>query len=162
MKQIKILLVAMLLLVLGPIGLQAQEAILATGGDATASGGSVSYSVGQIIYTTNSDVNGSVAQGVQQPFEISEVSGLEDANGIRLKCTAYPNPTMDHLTIRIDNYNITGLSYQIYDLQANLLEDKKLSGSETLISMEKLAPAIYFLKITDNQKEVKIFKIIKN
>jgi hypothetical protein len=39
------------------------------GGEATGSGGSVSYSVGQVVYTTNTGINGSVAQGVQQPYE---------------------------------------------------------------------------------------------
>ena len=44
----------------------AQDAIPATGGDATGSGGSASYTVGQIGYTTNTGTNGSVAEGVQQ------------------------------------------------------------------------------------------------
>ncbi len=32
---------------------QAQESVNATGGDATGSGGTVAYSVGQVVYTTN-------------------------------------------------------------------------------------------------------------
>ncbi|MFM2191538.1 MAG: hypothetical protein RLZZ118_495, partial [Bacteroidota bacterium] len=45
---------------------QAQQATTATGGDATGSGGSAAYSVGQIVYTTHTGTTGSVAQGVQQ------------------------------------------------------------------------------------------------
>ena len=57
-------------LLLGLGGLQAQESPTAAGGEATGSGGTASYSIGQVVYTTNTGTNGSVAQGVQQPFVI--------------------------------------------------------------------------------------------
>jgi hypothetical protein len=63
--------VAFLLLGLG--GLHAQESPTSTGGDATGAGGSSSYSVGQVVYTTATGINGSVAQGVQQAYEISVI-----------------------------------------------------------------------------------------
>ena len=53
------------------IELQAQEIPIASGAVATGIGGSSSYTVGQVVYTTNTGSNGSVAQGVQQPYEIS-------------------------------------------------------------------------------------------
>ncbi|MCB0409870.1 MAG: hypothetical protein KDD29_06595, partial [Flavobacteriales bacterium] len=49
----------------------AQENTVSSGGDALGVGGSASYSVGQVVYTTHTGVNGSIAQGVQQPYEIS-------------------------------------------------------------------------------------------
>ncbi|MFT7299094.1 MAG: hypothetical protein ACI9WO_001916 [Sphingobacteriales bacterium] len=52
-------------LFLGLGGLQAQETVPATGGEATGNGGSSSYTVGQVVYTTNTGTNGSVAQGSQ-------------------------------------------------------------------------------------------------
>jgi hypothetical protein len=82
----------------------AQESVNATGGDATGSGGSASYSVGQLVYTTNSGTDGSVAQGVQQAFEISVVLGIEEANEIKL--SAYPNPTTNYLTLNIAEFEI--------------------------------------------------------
>ena len=42
------------------------QVLSASGGDATGSGGSVAYSVGQIVYTTSTGTTGSVAQGVEQ------------------------------------------------------------------------------------------------
>ncbi|NQT76401.1 MAG: T9SS type A sorting domain-containing protein [Bacteroidetes bacterium] len=163
MKFNKLILGAIFLLLFGLAGLQAQEAILASGGDASGSGGSICYSVGQLAYTTHTGTNGySVAEGVQQPYEIQTPTGLEEAPGIQLECLAYPNPAKDHLTLKIDNYDNENLSYQLYDLQGNLLQNKKLTGFETTILIGKLIPASYFLKITDNQKEIKIFKIIKN
>lgn len=51
--------------------LQGQSTIPATGGNATGSGGSVSYTAGQATYQTSEGTTGTVAQGVQQPYEIS-------------------------------------------------------------------------------------------
>jgi hypothetical protein len=142
----------------------AQEAVTIAGGNASGSGGSASYTVGQIVYTTKTGSSGSVAQGVQQPFEISVVSGINEIPGILLQCSVYPNPTTDLLILKIDASATPGfqsLSYQIYDMNGKLLLSKKLTGNETSISMENLVPATYFLKVIQSDKEVKAFKIIK-
>ena len=57
-----------LLISICTLQVQAQKAIVACGGSATSSGGTVEYSIGQIDYTDNSNVAGSVNQGVQQPY----------------------------------------------------------------------------------------------
>ncbi len=162
MRHKRLKLSAVLLLGLGLTGLQAQESINATGGNASGSGGSASYSVGQVVYITHTGTNGSEAQGVQQPFEISEVTGIEEAKGITLQCSAYPNPTTDFLTLKVENYDNTNLSYQLFDMNGKLLENKKIDSNQTSIVMSNLVPASYFVKVTDNNKEVKTFKIIKN
>ncbi len=51
--------------------LQGQSTIPTTGSTASGSGGTATYTVGQITYKTFSGTNGTVAQGVQQPYEIS-------------------------------------------------------------------------------------------
>jgi hypothetical protein len=165
MRHKKLKLSAIILLGLGLTGLQAQESVNATGGDASGSGGSVSYSVGQVVYTTNIGANGSVAQGVQQPYEISVVTGIEEAKGINLSVTAYPNPTTDYLTLSIDastTLSIQSMSYQLYDMNGKLLQSEKITGNQTSIVMSNLVPATYFVKVTEGNKEVKTFKIIKN
>ena len=161
MRHKKLKLSAVLLLGLGLTGLQAQTAVTATGGDASGSGGTVAYSVGQVVYTTNTGTNGSVAQGVQQPFEISVVTGIEEAKGINLMVSAYPNPTTDFLTLKVENYDNTNLSYQLLDMNGKLLESKKLECNQTSIVMSNLVPVTYFLKVIQGEKEVKTFKIIK-
>jgi hypothetical protein len=150
------------LLGLGLIGLQAQESINATGGDASGSGGSASYSVGQVVYTTNTGTNGSVAQGVQQPYEIWVVTAIEEAKGINLLVTVYPNPATDYLTLRIDELDISNLSYQLYDIQGKLLRNEKITSNQTSIAMSNLMPATYFVKVVQGNKEIKTFRIIKN
>lgn len=143
----------------------AQESINATGSNASGSGGSASYSVGQVVYTTHTGTSGSVAQGVQQPYEISVVTTIEEAKGINLSVKAYPNPTTDYLQLKVDastTLSIQSMTYQLYDMQGKLLQSEKLTGSQTDIIMSNLVPGTYFVKVIQGSKEVKIFKIIKN
>ncbi len=72
--------------------MRAQQTPVAAGSNATGSGGTVAYSVGQVIYTTNSSGSGTVTQGVQQPFEISAVVGAGNPD-INLGMTCLSNPT---------------------------------------------------------------------
>ena len=162
MRHKRLKLSAILLLGLGLTGLQAQTSVNATGGDASGSGGSASYSVGQVVYITNTGTNGSVAQGVQQPFEISVVTAIEEAKGINLSVSAYPNPTTDYLTLSIEELEISNVSYQLYDMNGKLIQSEKIIGNQTSIVMSNLVPATYFVKVIQGNKEVKTFKIIKN
>lgn len=162
MQHKRLKLIAILLLGLGLTGLQAQTSTNATGGNASGGGGTVSYSVGQVVYTTNSGVNGSGAHGVQQPFEISIVTGIEEAKEINLLVSAHPNPTTDYLTLGISEFDTSNLSYQLYDMNGRLLQNEKITGNQTRIAMSNLVPATYFVKVLHNQNEIKTFKIIKN
>lgn len=147
---------------LGLTGLDAQEAIPATGGNATGSGGSVSYSLGQIAYTTSSGLGGSVARGVQQPYVISVVDGVDEPDGISLNYLIFPNPTTDFVQLKVENFQSEILSYRLYDLNGKLLENKKINESETRINMRTLANSTYFLKIIERNIEIITYKIIKN
>ena len=161
MRQKKVKLIAVLFLGIGLTGLQAQSTIPASGGNASGGGGTVSYTVGQIVYTTNT-ADGSVAQGVQQPYEISVITGIEEAQDISLEIVIYPNPATDFIKLKIENYEVQNLRYQIYDINGSLLLSNKVEGNETSIAMSNLLSATYFLKVTDNNKVIKTFKIIKN
>jgi len=167
-RKVKVLGVATLLtFTLSLSTVQAQENINATGGNAAGSGGSLSYSVGQVVYATNTGTNGSVAQGVQQPYEISTVTGIEEAKGINLSVTAYPNPTTDFLTLEVKEFDFSNLHFQLFDINGRLLQSEKITGTQTSIVMSNLVPATYFVKVIvksqgiASQQEVKTFKIIK-
>lgn len=140
----------------------AQTSVNATGGDALGSGGSASYSVGQVVYTTNTGTTGTLEQGVQQPYEISVVTGLEEVKGINLSLSAYPNPTTDFLQLEVESEKLKDLSFQLYDMNGKLLQSEKITGNQTSIVMSNLLPATYFVKVNQSNKEVKTFKIIKN
>jgi Secretion system C-terminal sorting domain len=139
----------------------AQQATIASGGNFTGSGGNMSYSIGQIMYTTNNGINGSIAQGVQQPFEISTVLGIDETQ-IQLDLTAYPNPTSDYLILSSNNSDLTELSFELIDSTGKLIETRKIKNTIETIRMEDLPDANYFVKVDSNGKVIKVFKIIKN
>jgi len=144
---------------LGIGGLYAQESPTTTGGEATGTGGTASYSVGQVVYTTHTGTNGSVAQGVQQPYEISTTVGINETT-INLELSVFPNPTIDYLTLKVDAF--TSVSYQLVDIQGKVIENNKVTATSTSIKMEGLPSATYFLKVSKNNASVKTFRIIKN
>ena len=141
-------------------GLFAQETVSATGGDATGTGGSSSYTIGQVSYTTNTGGNGSVAQGVQHPYEIFTSIGIEQTE-INLELIAYPNPISNNLTLSVGNYNKEKMVYQLYDMQGKLLESKKVKNIITIINMQNLPVSTYHLNILYNNALIKTFDIIK-
>lgn len=139
----------------------AQESGNTTGGNASGSGGSASYSLGQVVYTTNTGTNGSIAQGAQQPYEISVVTAIEEAKGINLLVTAYPNPTTDYLILDIPDFHLFPFTFSLYDMNGKLIQSEKITGNQTSIVMSNLVPATYFVKVIQGSKEVKTFKIVK-
>jgi hypothetical protein len=139
---------------------KAQESTNSSGGDATGSGGSVAFSVGQVVYTTTTNPAGIVAQGVQQPFEISIVGLNEAATNISL--TAFPNPTADNLTLQLSDFKTEKLSYQIYDLQGKQLNSQPIVAPQTTIEMKSLPNSTYFIYVVNQEnKKVQSFKILK-
>ena len=164
MQCIKLRILTVLLLTLGITGLHAQETISSGGGNASGSGGSVSYSIGQVLSDYQTGVNGSLSQGVQQPYEIWIMNGLEEFADITLDYRAYPNPATDFILLKVDNNNIplSTLTLFMYDLNGKLIKSLKVNDIETIIHMENYKPAVYYLKVIQGSKEVKTFKIIKN
>jgi len=146
------------------IGLQAQETMTTSGGEASGEAGIVSYTVGQVAYDTHTGIAGSVAEGIQQPYEISVVIGIEESE-INLNIAAYPNPVNDHLILKMsdDSFIENRLTASLYDMKGSLIKQQIVVNNETTIDMADQTAGIYFLKIqSETQKEIKTFKIIKN
>lgn len=144
------------------ISVSAQTAIPATGGTAAGSGGTSTYTVGQVFYITNPGSSGSVAQGVQQPWEISVVTAIEKTEGITLSMKVYPNPADDVLTLTIDPFEDKDLRYMLYDMNGMLLQEKKIEESLTEIPLVNYSSTMYLLRIVNNRQEIKVFKVVKN
>ena len=157
MKAKKLLLIAAYL---SCTQINAQETITTSGGNASGSNGSTNYSVGQVVYTTDYGTTGSVMHGVEQPFEIQVVLGVDDLN-ISLELSVYPNPTTSLLYLEVKKYDLEDMQYQLFDLNGRLLERNRITTESTTIQMERYPMDLYLLKVFDHHKEVKTFKIIK-
>jgi len=141
----------------------AQSGPVSTGDKIKGPGGTVDYTVGQVVYMPSSGSNGSALQGMQQPFIIQAVTGLS-IREIDLSMVLYPNPTSDFINFKIDKENIdfSNCSYSVFNLNGEQVLHGVIRESETLIPMKDLASATYFVKAFINKVEVKAFRVIKN
>jgi hypothetical protein len=137
-----------------------QEAVSASGGEATGSGGTSSYTVGQLLYSTNTGSNVSIIQGVQQSIELLTLSNLE-LTALTLSAVTYPNPTSDYIVLALRNSQLTDLSYVICDLQGRIVRKGSVQQQDTTIAMQTLAIGAYILKVNQDNHALKSFKIIK-
>jgi len=180
----KILLVVVFILPI--IGLLAQTQVTAGGGEASSSAGIVSYSVGQVAYQSYITSNGTIAEGIQQAYEISTLIGIEDKTISLVQVVLYPNPVTDYLILSVKTQDIASqkpqdvafqqtqdiasqqyitsqqLQFQLYDLQGKLVQSQKLTDSETQINMRGYVPSTYYIKVTLENKLVEEFKVVKN
>lgn len=139
---------------------QAQESANASGGDATGSGGNVAYSLGQVIYTTNTNASGTVSQGVQQAYEIFTV-GIKETE-LNISLSVFPNPTTDNLILHVDDFGLSTLNYQLYDIQGKLLNNGQIISKQTQIDLNNWPSATYFLHVINHQNlKIQTFKIVK-
>ena len=138
----------------------AQSAIAGGGGNASGSGGTASYTVGQIDFRAFTGTGGSVYQGVQQPYEFFSV-GAEEIPGVFLFCSLYPNPTSELVTLYVSDITLLDLRYELYDLGGRLLGSGNVTSIETTIPMGHLPAATYLLKVF-NKEARQTFKIVKN
>jgi hypothetical protein len=142
--------------------LHSQETISAAGSNTVGNGGSISYTVGQVIYSNYSGINGSLLQGVQQPNEISLLTSHGSFKELNLSLSAYPNPVSDYLLLTIEKFDNSNFIFRLYDIQGKLLLTRKIVEYQTNIDMKSFAPSTYLLKITKDKKEIKTFKINRN
>lgn len=140
---------------------QAQNGTTVSGGKASGTGGTQSFSVGQVACTTN----GVVSAGVQQTYIVSTVTAVEEAKSIDLVVVAYPNPVTNNLRLIVKSsclYKLESLRYQVYDNTGKIIQTGNFSHNDSQIDMSRLKPESYFVGIFHNEKELRSFKIIKN
>ncbi len=151
-----------LLFVLSGTAVFAQNAVTASGGNANGGSGSVSYTVGQTFYSANEGTSGQVSEGVQQAYEIYDVTEVQSAIPSMISLSVFPNPASDFLTLRIDGEFISGLDCAMYDISGKEIMHQRIASSETSIDMQSLPPATYFVRVAKGKNEIKTFKIVKN
>jgi hypothetical protein len=140
---------------------QSQETIPASGGEVSGSGGSGSYTIGQVFYSSNTSNTGSVSQGVQQSFEFQTLSNAE-LTSVNLTAVTYPNPTKDFIVLKITDNTIHNLRYTLFDVNGKSIESNVIAASRTQIQLKHLAIGAYVLKVSQKGESLKTFKILKN
>jgi hypothetical protein len=144
------------------IGAYAQSAVSASGGEASGNGGSLSFTIGQTFYSANVGTSGQISEGVQQAYEIYDVTEVQNPTALEISLSIFPNPTNDFLNLLIDGGEVSGLVCTVFDVTGKQLFVKRIVSNNTSINMQSLPPATYFFRVTKEKNEVKTFKIVKN
>lgn len=142
--------------------LDAQTSTNATGTTVTGANGSSSYSVGQVVCTTNSSAAYTITQGVQQPYEIFEVSSIDELNN-DLIVNVFPNPTYEGITIKFIEPIKEILEYYITDNLGKLITSGIINEEITQISIDKKSVSNLRLEIINKEtrKHLKSYNLIK-
>jgi hypothetical protein len=138
-----------------------QQSTLSSNGNATGNGGTVCYSIGQVVYSHHTGISGVITEGVQQPYEIQILEGIDQDKGWMLECSLFPNPANLYVTLKMEKVEPRVLTYHLLDQEGHLLRNEKIEYPETIIPMDHLSSSTYFLTIIEHDKSVKTFKIIK-
>jgi hypothetical protein len=136
----------------------AQSNTVATGDEGAGSGGTISYSIGQIDYTQFNGPGGSINLGVQQTYAIEEINDLDEL-GDQIYISVGPNPSVDWLTI--SSSSDIEFSYFVIDGSGKLVTDVLSLHKSQQINMQLWSSGMYILNIAHANKTVKQIKIIK-
>ncbi|MCW3160598.1 T9SS type A sorting domain-containing protein [Chryseobacterium oryctis] len=139
--------------------LKAQSAVLSTGADATGSNGSVSYSVGQVVYLSKG--NNEVLEGLQHAYEITTPLSTNEISENEKGILLYPNPFRDYLYLDFTTNDYKNSDYQLFDAQGKLIAKDKITQSKSEFNFSHLPSAMYIIKVNKDGKNIKTFKIIK-
>ncbi len=164
MTRTKLILTLLFMTGLGILALKAQHSVNTAGGNVLNTSGSVSYSVGQIVYSSHVDENGSVSEGVQHPYEIYVITIIDEPGNNQPMLSVFPNPVADQLSLMVvgrDNCPQSDYHYQLLDINGKSLKAERMMDDITLIDMGGKMPGTYFLKVTASEGKSWLFKIIK-
>jgi hypothetical protein len=134
-----------------------QQTVLTGGGDASSTGGSISYSIGQVAYSNS--IDGLVNEGVQQPFEIFTISVDNVFHDFQLN--VYPNPASDELIIALKNFH-AGVSAEILSADGKLIHAQFLRSGQTSVDVSSWAAATYIVRLTDEAGHAAAYQVIKH
>lgn len=138
----------------------AQDRTVSTGGEYTASSGTISFTVGIPDHEQLTQTSGAISQGVQQPYELF-VNAVEEWD-FSIPIEIFPNPTSSSFSIKLGDLDKSNLSYKIIDFSGKLILEGTINQVETLIDIEQLARASYLLQINKESQMIRSYKIIKN
>jgi hypothetical protein len=147
------------ILILASTRVSAQFAVVASGGDAVSSSGSVSFSVGQISNAQVNSSTGSLSEGVQQPFELFEVTVNEVLSQIGI--SLFPNPALTEVIIELPTMQ-EGIKARIYSSNGSLIEEVSILSKSTSVNVRNWAASTYYVNLSDSSGNTSTYKLVKH
>ena len=111
----------------------AQSDVVTSGGNASSTSGSVSYTIGQVDYISAAGTTGNINQGVQQPYEIYGPLEVISIEGLTIEI--YPNPTQEFIYVELDNSKIDNCRILLYDINGKLIKGNLITSEKSEINI---------------------------
>jgi hypothetical protein len=141
--------------------LRAQISLNTSGSNLSGFNGSVSQSIGQVLYTTVIGEGGCVEQGVQHPYEVVLLDITLAGESVFTK--VYPNPTSESLILEVVHFSPSIHSYELTNIRGETLHSEFVNSQYTHIDASKLPVGMFFLSIFSAEHfPLQTFKILKN
>lgn len=137
-----------------------QQSINSAGGEAISSSGNISYSVGQTFYLQSDNNSGSITEGVQQTYRIEEIQQSSTIETANINIEVFPNPTTDYITLQ-NKSNLSDLSYLLLDTKGVKISNGNIKRIRTEVDLSSCVQSVYLLLISDYERTIKTFRIIK-
>lgn len=134
-----------------------QEVISSQGDSYSNSGGSIDFTIGETVTFTGTDGTNDLTQGFHQTNW--SFVGIDD-HLPEVIITVYPNPMEETLVISTEKFE--NVHYQMIDASGRIVRENKLTEANTKIVVGELAPGNYQIVLSENEGQMKTFKLIKN
>ena len=135
-----------------------QNALSSTGGHFKSTGGSTSFTVGQVVYVLKKGNGPYLNEGVQQVYtkKTTPVEELVYLKEVQL----YPNPTQETMTLILSSKEDVQVRYTIMDYLGKEIKNGNILSEKSEISLRDLPSGNYFISLK-SKKENRIFKMVK-
>ena len=148
-------------LILSPsIAQEIERDVLSTSGEFhKGSNGSLSWTMGEIAVQTVNSNNLLLTQGFQQ--NSLTVTAIDESDALKYTVKAFPNPVKNTLALKISEIKEKSIMIELYNITGNLLLKKEIKSTNTIIPFNEYQSGEYILRVIEENKPVKSFKIIK-
>lgn len=150
--------IILIALTLASFNLISQSVISPAGGMLIGINGSANCTIGQIVYSTNIGTTGSEVQGVNQPKTYQIPTSVNEKD---LELHLYPNPTSENITITTNLQDRDTYRYLVINLQGQAVKNGSIKSLQTLVNLKNLPPSLYLIKIIDQNRTIKTYKVTK-
>jgi hypothetical protein len=139
--------------------MNAQSTMVPAGGNAIGPTAQVSYTIGQVVYTSQYNSDAIVDQGVQHSIEIYPVSiGKEESE---CSISVFPNPTCESITISLGETREFQGKWSIIDIRGKQVLAQEYDSSHATLSLSDLPTGSYTLLIHDTRSKMQKHYTIK-
>ena len=135
-----------------------QYSISTTGGHIKSTGGSTSFTVGQVAYVLKKGTGPYLNEGVQQVYT-KKTTPIEELVYLK-EVLLYPNPTQETFTLILSSMEDVLVRYTIMDYLGKEIRNGDIITEKSEISLVDLPSGNYFISLK-SKKEHRIFKIVK-